>query len=99
MPTKLHTLMSSKVMRDDLARIFAAASPKVRAMITHALVESEKKIQSDPYSCSSLLYKLPSQNMQARIAFFLPLAIYFAVDDEKGKVYVHKIDLVSDNRS
>ena len=99
MPTKPHTLMSSKATRDHLAHLFSTATPAIRTKIARALFASESSIQADPYSCSAALYDLSTQRMQARIAFFLPLTICFAVDDEKGEVYLHKIDLVSECES
>jgi hypothetical protein len=89
-----HTLKSFHDVRADLARMFASAAPEMRTKITRALFEAENKMQVDPLSCSAPLYDLPLQTMQARVAFFLPLAVFFAVDEKKNEVYIHTIDLI-----
>jgi hypothetical protein len=98
MPEPRHRVMSTGQVRDDLAELYRSAPVELRAKINAALAHAESTITDDPISCSAPLFDLPHQALQARVAFFLPLALYFAVDEKKREVYMHKIDVVSESQ-
>jgi hypothetical protein len=79
-----------RLVAKALYRLQQEASPTERKRIANAFRKIVEKLQLDPHLVGEPLYRLPSLRMQVRTAVFPPLAIMYAVCEDRPLVFIKK---------
>lgn len=94
-PEANYHVHNSGAIKDDFLRLQVIAARQGRGdELLRAGRAVFKRLQTDPWAFGEPLYRLSALRMQVRSAVIAPLAIDFAVSEDRSDVYIKSVRLL-----
>ena len=84
----------SGVVAQQIYELQDSATGKQKKEIADAFWAVVKRLQVDPHDFGEPLYRLPSMRMQVRTSVVPPLAVIFAVCEDRPHVFIKRVKLI-----
>jgi hypothetical protein len=89
---KLFQLVTCGSVRQALKELLVrAADLGLDEVVIQAVKQIQRQLTQDPFGFGEPLYRLPNLKMEVRLAIVPPLAVQYAVHQEKPLVYLKTV--------